>query len=48
VRDQNAYTGPFTKRTANKFRIVGNYWDPARNFQGDVSSRRSRFWAERK
>ncbi|MCM4083152.1 alpha/beta fold hydrolase [Paractinoplanes hotanensis] len=40
VRDPNAYTGPFTKRTTNKFLIVGNYWDPATNYQGAVSSRR--------
>jgi pimeloyl-ACP methyl ester carboxylesterase len=40
VRDPNAYTGPFTKRTANRFLIVGNFWDPATNYQGAVSSRR--------
>ncbi|MCO8270754.1 alpha/beta hydrolase [Actinoplanes sp. TRM 88003] len=38
VRDKNAYTGPFTKRTAKPFLIVGNYWDPATNYRGAVSS----------
>ncbi|WP_250005923.1 alpha/beta hydrolase [Actinoplanes sp. M2I2] len=40
VRDKNAYTGPFTKRTADPFLIVGNYWDPATSYQGAVSSDR--------
>ncbi|GAB2620523.1 peptidase [Paractinoplanes abujensis] len=39
VQDKNAYTGPFTKRTATKFLIVGNFWDPATNYRGAVSSR---------
>jgi len=40
VRDEGAYTGPFTRRTGNPFLIVGNYWDPATSYQGAVSSRR--------
>ncbi|MGK5678399.1 alpha/beta hydrolase [Actinoplanes sp. URMC 104] len=40
VRDEDAYTGPFTRRTANPFLIVGSFWDPATNYQGAVSSRR--------
>ncbi|MEH0841424.1 alpha/beta hydrolase [Micromonospora sp. CPCC 205711] len=38
VRDEDAYTGPFNRRTANPVLVVGNYWDPATNYQGAVSS----------
>ncbi len=40
VRDTNAYTGPFTRRTASPVLVVGNFWDPATNYAGAVSSRR--------
>ncbi|SBT52649.1 alpha/beta hydrolase [Micromonospora narathiwatensis] len=38
VRDKNAYTGPFNKRTSAPVLVVGNYWDPATNYKGAVSS----------
>ena len=37
VRDEDAYRGPFTKRTANPLLVVGNYWDPATNYDGAVT-----------
>ncbi|WP_127501643.1 alpha/beta hydrolase [Actinoplanes solisilvae] len=40
VRDDDAYTGPFTRRTGNPFLIVGNYWDPATNYRGAVAADR--------
>jgi len=40
VRDEDAYVGPFTRRTAAPVLIVGNFWDPATNYQGAVSSSR--------
>ncbi len=36
VRDEDAYRGPFTRRTANPVLVVGNYWDPATNYAGAV------------
>ncbi|GID26047.1 alpha/beta hydrolase [Paractinoplanes brasiliensis] len=39
VQDRNAYTGPFTNRTAATFLIVGNFWDPATAYHGAVSAR---------
>ncbi|GEA87882.1 alpha/beta hydrolase [Cellulomonas cellasea] len=36
VRDEDAYTGPFTKVTANPVLVVGNYWDPATNYDNAV------------
>lgn len=33
-RDEDAYRGPFTKRTVNPVLVVGNYWDPATNYAG--------------
>ncbi|MDZ5441188.1 alpha/beta hydrolase [Micromonospora sp. 4G57] len=38
VRDEDAYTGPFNKRTSAPVLVVGNYWDPATNYQGAVGS----------
>ncbi|WP_320067731.1 alpha/beta hydrolase [Micromonospora sp. RTGN7] len=38
VRDEDAYTGPFNKRTSAPVLVVGNYWDPATNYRGAVSS----------
>jgi pimeloyl-ACP methyl ester carboxylesterase len=34
VRDEDAFRGPFTHRTANPVLVVGNYWDPATNYAG--------------
>ncbi|MGB7980033.1 MAG: alpha/beta hydrolase, partial [Candidatus Nanopelagicales bacterium] len=38
VRDTDAYAGPFTRRTSAPVLVVGNYWDPATNYQGAVSA----------
>ena len=38
VRDADAWTGPFDRRTAEPVLVVGNYWDPATNYQGAVTS----------
>ncbi|SIQ24361.1 alpha/beta hydrolase [Micromonospora avicenniae] len=38
VRDEDAYTGPFDRRTSAPVLVVGNYWDPATNYHGAVSS----------
>jgi pimeloyl-ACP methyl ester carboxylesterase len=40
VQDEDAYLGPFTRRTAAPVLIVGNFWDPATNYQGAVASSR--------
>ncbi|MCM0676019.1 alpha/beta hydrolase [Micromonospora phytophila] len=40
VRDEDAYTGPFNRRTSAPVLMVGNYWDPATNYQGAVTSAR--------
>lgn len=40
VRDEDAYRGPFTRRTSAPVLLVGNYWDPATNFDDAVSSAR--------
>lgn len=34
VRDEDAFRGPFTHRTAKPLLVVGNYWDPATNYAG--------------
>ena len=39
-RDEDAYRGPFNRRTANPVLIVGNYWDPATNYSGAVAASR--------
>ncbi len=36
VKDGDAYRGRFTARTANPVLVVGNYWDPATNYDGAV------------
>jgi TAP-like protein len=38
VRDEDVYTGPFTHRTANPVLVVGDYYDPATNYQGAVKA----------
>ncbi|MBB2924913.1 alpha/beta hydrolase [Cellulomonas cellasea] len=40
VRDEDSYTGTFTKATANPVLVVGNYWDPATNYDGAVNAAR--------
>ncbi|MHA3946405.1 alpha/beta hydrolase [Cellulomonas bogoriensis] len=34
VRDEDAWTGPFTNVTAHPVLVVGNYWDPATSYEG--------------
>ncbi len=34
VRDEDSFRGSFTHRTANPVLVVGNYWDPATNYDG--------------
>ena len=36
--DEDAYRGTFTHTTANPILFVGNYWDPATNYQGAVAA----------
>ncbi|MEH0822976.1 MULTISPECIES: alpha/beta hydrolase [unclassified Micromonospora] len=38
VRDEDAYTGPFNRMTSAPVLVVGNYWDPATNYDAAVSS----------
>ncbi|MEU6037001.1 alpha/beta hydrolase [Actinomadura sp. NPDC047616] len=38
VRDEDAYTGPFNRRTSAPVLFVGNYYDPATNYIESVSS----------
>jgi pimeloyl-ACP methyl ester carboxylesterase len=38
VRDEDAYTGAFNRRTGAPVLVVGSYWDPATNYQEAVSS----------
>ncbi|TDD93440.1 alpha/beta hydrolase [Actinomadura rubrisoli] len=38
VRDANAYNGPFNRRTSAPVLFVGNYYDPATNYNDAVSS----------
>ncbi|WP_205718469.1 alpha/beta hydrolase [Actinomadura sp. WMMA1423] len=38
VRDEDAYTGPFNRRTSAPVLFVGNYYDPATNYKEAVSS----------
>ncbi|GAB2572754.1 hydrolase [Paractinoplanes abujensis] len=40
VRDEDAYTGPFHRRTAAPVLVVGNFWDPSTNYAGAVSTSR--------
>ncbi len=36
ARDEDRYRGPFDRRTVHPVLVVGNYWDPATNYQGAV------------
>jgi len=36
AHDEDAYRGPFSKKTIDPVLIVGNYWDPATNYQSAV------------
>ncbi len=38
VRDEDAYLGPFDRRTSAPVLFVGNYWDPATNYREAVSA----------
>ncbi len=38
ARDEDAYYGPFTRRTAAPVLVVGNYWDPATPYEGAVKA----------
>ncbi|MEV4641036.1 alpha/beta hydrolase [Actinoplanes sp. NPDC049548] len=38
VRDEDAYVGPFNRRTIAPVLVVGSYWDPATNYREAVSS----------
>ena len=38
VRDEDAWTGPFNRRTAKTVLVVGSRWDPATNYTEAVSS----------
>jgi pimeloyl-ACP methyl ester carboxylesterase len=40
VRDEDAYTGPFNRRTAIPVLVVGSFWDPSTNYAGAVSTSR--------
>ena len=40
VRDEDAYRGPFDRRTANPVLVVGTVWDPATPYSGAVSTAR--------
>ena len=40
ARDEDAYKGPFTRRTVAPVLVVGNYWDPATNYSGAVAASR--------
>ena len=37
-KDEDAYRGPWDRRTANPVLVVGNYWDPATNYAGAVKA----------
>ena len=40
ARDEDAYRGPFTRSTAAPVLFVGNFYDPATNYNDAVSSNR--------
>ena len=40
VRDEDAYRGPFDRRTAAPVLVVGSFWDPATNYDSAVASSR--------
>ena len=38
VKDEDAYTGPFNRATANPLLVVGNLWDPSTAYEGAVAA----------
>ena len=38
VNDEDAFRGPFSRRTVKPLLVVGNYWDPATNYAGAVAT----------
>jgi pimeloyl-ACP methyl ester carboxylesterase len=38
VRDEDAYRGPFNRRTVSPILVVGNKWDPRTNYEGAVKA----------
>jgi hypothetical protein len=40
VRDEDAYNGPFDRRTASPMLYVGSRWDPATNYDSAVAASR--------
>jgi hypothetical protein len=38
VSDEDAYRGPFTRRTADPVLIIGNYWDSGTNYDNAVAA----------
>ena len=40
AQDEDAYRGPFTRRTSAPVLVVGNLWDPATNYDGAVQAAR--------
>jgi pimeloyl-ACP methyl ester carboxylesterase len=37
VSDEDAYRGPFNRKTANPVLVVGNYWDPSTGYDNAVA-----------
>jgi pimeloyl-ACP methyl ester carboxylesterase len=40
VQDEDAYVGPFNRKTGAPVLVVGNFWDPATAYHGAVASSR--------
>ncbi len=40
AKDEDAYRGTFSKRTASPVMIVGNYHDPATNYSGALAAKK--------
>ena len=40
VHDEDAYVGPFNKKTQRPVLVVGSFWDPATNYEDAVKSSR--------
>ncbi|SDT02026.1 TAP-like protein [Microlunatus soli] len=38
VTDEDAYRGPFDKKTAGPVLVIGDYWDPATNYKSAVAA----------
>jgi pimeloyl-ACP methyl ester carboxylesterase len=38
VKDEDAFKGPFNRRTANPVLVVGSLWDPSTSYQGAVTA----------